>query len=356
MFFFQISVSELLCELVGHQQESEQQSIEQEEQWHRKKAGVSYICPFGRGCCVKQSRLSQHVKRHHKDLLKSSEMVGGSNINDLVKQIKLNTQGLFPQPSDTKPCSVCQIFVHKSSMLRHMLRAHGMGKEEVKIRKAEEKEKKTKEVLEELEEAENRKSRYADTMIEDFEVFLCNFGGGTKASSTARSAASALNKVLLNADLEPTIIKDRVVCLDIIRESNREKIDLFLTSEVTRVKIGFRNTVTALGHFYRFVQCRKQTEVEMAGLEISLRSFGSSVEGWKDSATKIKRSTNAEARDRLDDNYRDLIDSGRILKLSECIHNLGEEARASDDPLSSKVALYLQAQMCFGSGNFSISF
>ena len=273
-------------------------------------------------------------------------------MKDLVQLIKVHTQQLFPQPSDTKPCNVCRLYVHKSSMLKHMIRAHGVGKDEISSKNQQVKKEKAQKVLQEIKES-NRKTcgRYVDLMIEDFELFLSNFGGGTKAKSTAKSAASALNKVLVNAELKPTIIKDRVICLDVISESNREKIDVFLSSEVARVKIGFRNTVTALGHFYRFIQCRKLVEVEMAGLQASLRSFGSSVEGWKDSANKFKHVTNAEARDRLDKTYKDLVDSGGIAKLAECLNDLEKDARACDDLLSPKVALYLQAQMCFGSGN-----
>lgn len=356
VFVFQTSVSELLGELVDHQPEYVEHE-HRNQQNNKKAAGVTYICPFGRGCYVNQSRLSQHVKRHHKDLLKSKEMVGGGNLTDLVQQIKVHTQRLFPQPLDTKPCSICELYVHKSSMLRHMMRAHGVGKDEASIRKQLKKERNMQNVFQELKEAEYRKTcRYADHMVEDFEVFLCNFGGGSKAASTAKSAASALNKILVNAALKPTIIKDRVICLDIINESNREGLDTFLSSEVTRVKIGFRNTVTALGHFYRFIKCRKQVEVEMAGLQTSLRSFGSSVEGWQDSATKFKRSTNAEARDRLDENYKDFIDSGRVAKLHECLKHLEKDALACNDLLSPKVALYLQAQICFGSGNFLTSY
>ena len=331
--------------------EEERHSLPTAASKERRSKGISYLCPFAPSCSLKQSRFADHIRRHHRDLLHMSERQGGGGIKSLITKIKLYTQEHRPQPANTKQCFVCKLYVHKRSLLKHLLVHHGINQADAKQHR---KEVAREEVVAELQhEANADNTRYVDCMLEDFEIFLKNFGGGTKADTTARAAALALNNVLLKAGLEATILSNKLIALDIIAEANRQRLDLFLTSEVQRVKCGFRNTVTALCHFHRFINSRKQSEIAMANLQSSLSSFASSLDGWRDSAKKIKKATNAESRDALDRNYQDMVESGRVAELFKFLDgDLRARATAAmdTDHASPAIALYLQAQICFGKG------
>jgi hypothetical protein len=289
-------------------------------------------------------------------LLSQSKMMGGGSLKDLVLKIKVHNQGLMPQPQNSVQCFACKLFLHKKSLLKHQLDHHGLKPIETKKQKA--KIAYTNAVADMQQKVDATATKYMHPMIEDFNVFLGGMDGGLKADPTTRASASAINNICLKAGLKATIISDEIIPLDIIAEENRQQLNVFLKSEMVRVRCGFRNTVTALGHFHRFITARKMSEIKMANLKSSMTSFASSVDGWKDSSKITKKKTSTDQREKLDKNYKDMVENGRVDKLFKCIAQLKitAEERVEDDPTCYEVAIYLQSQICFGHGKSTVSF
>lgn len=68
-----------------------QPSLAKNKKKYNHNHGRTYFCPFGKACVIKQSHISQHIRRKHPELLCQSELMGGGTMAKLVERIKAHT-------------------------------------------------------------------------------------------------------------------------------------------------------------------------------------------------------------------------------------------------------------------------
>lgn len=270
--------------------------------------------------------MSQHLRRHHKDLIKRC------GLQNLVEEIKLYTQnekGIIDLEKKSR-CPDCGIYITSQNLGRHRKDKH-------KVNLREEKEEKmllARETTEQAIRTENQRN-----ILDFFEDHMRSFGGGNNKHGTSRSQRLGIEKILnyLDANGSPYTI---------VEEEKRQAISDFLSKESVRIPSGTKRLVEGLTNFGRFISANRLTEVRALNLNNDLESFRVQTSMWTRSFMKVKKKTNAKLRDRLDETLMSNEDNTRLKQalLAEK-KKIGE--KSSQENLASFIALYF----CFGEGN-----
>ncbi len=113
---------------IEHRENSDSDKEIKKIEERKKHAGNTYVCPM-LGCSnniIKNSQLAQHVKRHHSDLLKKSEAVGGKSLIALKNRIIEHTISKTNNRSCSSHtlCNDCGKLIRSDYLTRHKRKVH----------------------------------------------------------------------------------------------------------------------------------------------------------------------------------------------------------------------------------------
>ncbi|PAA91811.1 hypothetical protein BOX15_Mlig028483g3, partial [Macrostomum lignano] len=307
-----------------------------------KQRGVNYICPFkkpseseGQQHGIFHSRIRQHLRESHKDIL------GSKNIDDLVAEIKVfNQQEVEDDSSRKVKCPDCDVLFEKRSMTAHRVRFHYYKPAEAAAKKAQEKFDALKKSIDAKKEA-----TLLEVELSDLAKWLPKWeGGGLKASSIRKNtdALSRLAKACGLTDL-----------LSILTEEFRDKVSAFVEEDSKRNKSADRSCINALTHLVSFFRARRFVELRNLGLKCYLLEFEERLKRLtKAYGLKVRRPNDARLRNVLD---KELLKPEEVESLHSHVHSLitRAESAAESNILSNDVIVGITTSMCFSNGNAS---
>lgn len=284
----------------------------------KQRGGKDYLCPYNDLHIIKRSRISQHIKEKHQDVLQSRPL------GQLVEEVKVFTESKALSISRKRVrCDICDNYIDKNNIARHQADQHGVR---VKIaRMVEERERYDVELAE---------PKTSSAFLDEFERYISSFGGGNNKPSTARSHRLGIHKICSELHFEDPF--------EVVLESNRQRVSDFLKSECERIPSGVKRYIEGLTSLRNFLFSHKCEDIEKRNLTSSVQSFDAVTSAWTKSFTKLKKVTNASLRDKLDES---LFSEKKVEQIQESLQV--PSSFHSDAEKADFIGLYF----CFGPGN-----
>ena len=279
---------------------------------------------------IKNSRISQHLKEQHRDLLHSSSHIGGNSLAHLVIEVKDYTKSQSKLKIDDickkTPCDLCNTPISCQNLSRHKKLVHNIDPEKSRIQ-IQNNQRTTAE--------KNILLSEMDLFLDEYEHFLTSFAGGNNKKNTARSHRLGVKSVINHLGIESID--------ELINETNRCNISDFLTSESVRIKSGVKRLIEGLQSLSTFLVTNKLSYVSEKMLTSDLESFKNQTLIWTKSFTKHKKKQNAKLRDKLDEN---LLSDSDVQKILSTLDNI-KKIKKSLPERAEVLALYF----IYGPGN-----